>query len=161
MQAMGLHDYHFVTQWRFEADAGRLYDLLTHPENFKSWIHRFSIRTEPLAAGDADGVGRTVRFTVQGFLPYSLQWEMRCLEAKRPFQFISAASGDLEGRGIWTFTSRRDWTDVAFDWKVTVRKPLLRVTALLFRPFFAWNHDWIMDRWEQDIRRVLKAPESQ
>ena len=152
---MGCSDYHFRTQWRFEAEAQEVYQLLSRPENFFQWLKNFSVRVESLAPGDENGIGRKECFTVKGYLPYTLSWQMECVEAHPPFGFTSAASGDLEGRGIWTFTQRWIWTDVTFDWKVTARKPFLRFTSFILRPVFMWNHDWIMNRWETDLRCAL------
>ena len=154
---MTSHDYHFVTHWRVEAEAAMVYDLLSRPENFHQWIKSFPMHVEPVTPGGTNGIGRTERFTVRSFLPYSLCWEMECIEANPPHQFISRAKGDLNGRGIWTFVPRCMGTDITFDWKITVQKPLLRYTSFFLKPVFEWNHDWIMGRWERDLQTALAA----
>lgn len=158
MQGMGARDYHFITHWRVEADAVEVYDLLSRPENFYRWMKSFPLlRVEPMTPGGPKGTGRTERFTVKSFLPYTLCWEMECVEAEPPHRFTSIARGDLSGRGIWTFIQKRIWTEITFDWKITVQKPLLRYTSFFLRPIFQWNHDWIMERWQNDLQRILAA----
>jgi uncharacterized protein YndB with AHSA1/START domain len=152
---MGLNDYHFVTEWVLDAPPAKIYDLLSAPEKYQEWITGFFVKVESIKSGNADGIGKTDRFTVKGGLPYSLSWELRCIEAKKPDYFTSIASGDLEGRGTWIFTAQGPKTKVTFDWKITVRKPSLRRTAFLFRPLYELNHDWIMSRWKKDLQNAL------
>ncbi len=152
---MTFQDYHFITNWRFETSAERLYDLLSRPQDYARWMTSLKILVEPVAAGNAEGVGRIDRFTIKGYLPYSLCWELRCIEARRPFTFTSLAAGDLEGRGTWIFTPRPKETDVLFDWKIKLRKPILRPISFFLRPLFKWNHDWVMARWKEDLARAL------
>ena len=152
---MGIQDYHFITHWRFESPAERLYDLLSRPEQYPQWIKSFSLQVKLLRSGNSSGIGEIAGFAVKGCLPYVLRWELECVEAERPHTFTSLARGDLEGRGTWNFIRHGKETEIIFDWKVRGNKPLLRYTSFLFRPAFEWNHGWIMRRWEKDLRRAL------
>ena len=152
---MIFQDYQFVTKWKFQADAGRLYDLLSKPQEYSRWITSFPIQVEPVASGNSEGIGHADRFTVKGYLPYSLCWELECIEARRPYTFTSLATGDLEGRGTWIFRQHLQETEVVFDWKIKLCKPFLRQVSFFLRPVFKWNHDWVMARWKEDLERAL------
>lgn len=154
---MPLSDYHFITPWRLEAETGAVYDLIAAAEDYPRWMKDIKIKAVMISPGDKSGIGRKDQFEIRGFLPYSLCWQTECLEAERPHRIVSRASGDLAGTGTWTFVQRRMWTDVTFDWQVSLNQhPLLNSFAFLLRPLFEWNHDWVMQRWEKSLREELR-----
>jgi hypothetical protein len=57
---------------------------------------------EELSPGEAHRIGRRVRLLTKGWLPSKLRWESRATEADPPRRLAIAATGDFEGRGIWS-----------------------------------------------------------
>jgi hypothetical protein len=71
---------------------------------------------------------------------------------------VSHIHGDFAGEGIWTLTTVDGGTRVVLEWRVAVRKPLVRHLTPLLRPLFAWNHRWAMRRGEKRIVALLAGP---
>ena len=43
------------------------------------------------------------------------------------------ATGDLEGRGVWTFAQDGDFVDVTYDWTIRANKPIVEKLSFLKR----------------------------
>ena len=153
---MGLDDYHFVTRWHMEAPVEPVYDLLGEPLRYQEWMKEIWIRVTSVHQGEPSGLGREDLYELRGFLPYRLRWTLRCIAIRRPYGFTSLAAGDLEGKGTWSFQPVPGGTEITFDWQVALQKPALRPWALLLRPVFKWNHDWVMEKWKKNLERELK-----
>lgn len=153
---MDIPYYEFVTSWEMPAPPEMLYDLLADPSRYTSWMKRFSVQVRPVSPGNGEGIGREDIYEVRAFLPYSLRWKLKCVQARRPHEFLSEASGDLAGTGRWSFCKNTSGTLVVFEWKVAANKPFLRRFTWLLRPVFQWNHDWVMKRWERDLREEVE-----
>ncbi len=152
------NQYHFITCWRFAATPEEIYSLISHPEDFPRWWPSVYLRVDELAAGDERGVGRRVRLHTKGWLPYTLLWESCSVETDRPRRLMLKATGDFDGRGIWTFESDPEdsrFVNVSFDWQLTADKPLLRYLSFLLKPVFSANHRWAMARGEESLRLEL------
>ncbi|HTO75392.1 MAG TPA: hypothetical protein VMQ61_04895 [Thermoanaerobaculia bacterium] len=78
-------------------------------------------RAEQIQAGDADGVGRTVRLRTRGWLPYRLDLMLQMTEQRGNRGFAFTADGDLCGRGEWTFEPEGAFVAAPF--------PVLEMTA--------------------------------
>lgn len=152
---MKIPQYEFVTRWCFEASPDLVYDLLSEPLDYPKWMKRLSIQVTSVSKGNTLGIGREDHYELRAFLPYTLRWNLKCTQAERSCRFLSVASGDMEGTGEWTFQPRGNKVDVAFYWKVGVRKPFLRYFSGLLKPVFEWNHNWVMRRWEKDLQMEL------
>jgi hypothetical protein len=94
--------------------------------------------------GDESGVGRRIRLHTKGWLPYTLRWESCATEVKGPHLLALRASGDFDGRSIWTLEHRDGLVNVTFDWKLKADKPLLRNSSFLLEPASALI---IVGRW--------------
>jgi hypothetical protein len=133
-----------VTVWRVEGTCGEVADVLGDPLDLTRWWPAVYLEARELEPGDADGRGRRVGLLTKGWLPYTLRWELERTESRYPHGFTIAVRGDLEGRGIWTFTQDGRWVDVTFDWQVRATRPFLARLSPLLRPLFAANHRWAM-----------------
>ena len=110
---------------------------------------------ETIETGDASGVGALRRITWRTALPCTLTFVVRTTRVA-PMRLIEGrAEGELDGTGLWTFTSAGGGTHLRYDWRVAVTKPWMRVAAPLLRPVFAWNHGVVMGWGETDLRRRL------
>jgi uncharacterized protein YndB with AHSA1/START domain len=150
------NDYHFLTHWQVVGKIEDVYDLISDPLHYRRWWPAVYLGAEELEHGDENGVGRRFRLCTKGFLPYALRWESCTIEATRPHRLQIRATGDFDGRGIWTLQQNGRLVDVEFDWTLTAEKPLIRHLSFLLKPLFSANHRWAMARGQEGLARELK-----
>lgn len=151
---MAHKDYHFITRWRVYGRVKDVTDIISDRKALTHWWPSVYLKAEELEAGDADGIGTVVRLHTKGWLPYTLLWQLRIAEIYKD-GFLLVASGDFEGRGIWTFKQVDEYVDIAYDWKISAEKPLLRYFSFIMKPLFAANHSWAMARGEESLKLEL------
>jgi hypothetical protein len=161
---MASHHYHFLTRWRMEAAPEEVYPIIDDSPSYVNWWPAVWLRVDVLDPVGVQGIGNRVRLTTKGWLPYILIWEGTALEKTFPHRADFQASGDFEGRGTWTFRLDGSFVDIAYRWEVVADKALLKYLSFLFRPLFAFNHNWAMARGEESLRlelarRRAKSPE--
>jgi hypothetical protein len=152
---VGATEYRFLSRWRFVSTPPEIADLLANARELPRWWPSVYLRVEELEPGDEHGVGKRFRVHTKGWLPYTLDWEFRVTESRRPHGFSLEASGDLAGQGVWTFEQAGVWTLVTYDWRVRAEKPLLRILSPLLRPLLEFNHRWAMRKGEESLRLEL------
>ncbi|HTL48942.1 MAG TPA: SRPBCC family protein [Verrucomicrobiae bacterium] len=148
------HDYEFSSRWEISAPVEILYRLLEDPAGYPEWWKGVRLRVQVTEPGRPDGVGKTASFEMRGFFPYTLKWQLRCVEAVKPFRILSESTGDLEGTGLWLLEPRGRITVVRFQWNVRAVKPLLRYGSFWFRPLFIANHDRVMALCGQGLEKA-------
>jgi hypothetical protein len=148
-------DYHFVSRWRVEGTCGEVADVLGDPLGLPRWWPSVYLSVDELEPPGANGLGRRVRLHTKGWLPYTLRWEFEVVESTYPRGFAIRASGDFDGRGVWTFEQDGRFVDITYDWRLKAAKPLLRNLSFLLRPVFEANHTWAMARGEESLRLEL------
>jgi hypothetical protein len=153
---MATNDYHFITHWRVQSTVDEISAILGDAPDLVRWWPSVYLDVRELQPGDATGVGRVIDLYTKGWLPYTLRWQFRVIEAKPPHGFTLQAWGDFEGRGIWTFAQDGEWVNITYDWKVRAGKPLLRYFSFLLKPVFSANHRWAMRMGEQSLRLELQ-----
>jgi hypothetical protein len=149
------NQYHFLTRWRVEAPAEDVYDILSQPLEYPRWWPSVYLDVRQLRPGRNDGTGLCAGLVTKGWLPYALRWESVTTEARRPNRIAIAALGDFLGRGIWSIVQHGKSADITFDWKVTLRKPLVRYLSFAFRPLFEANHRWAMEQGRASLELEL------
>ena len=149
------NQYQFVSRWRVEATCGEVADLLGDPLALTRWWPSVYLRVDELRPPGAGGLGRCARLHTKGWLPYTLRWEFEVVESRYPHGFTIVATGDFEGRGIWTFEQDGAFVNITYDWRLRAEKPLLRTLSFLLRPLFEANHRWAMAQGEQSLRLEL------
>ena len=82
-------------------------------------------------------------------------WESEIVESRYPHGFTIVASGDFDGRGVWTFEQDGRVVDVTYDWRLRAEKPLLRNLSFLLKPLFEANHRWAMAQGEESLKLEL------
>ena len=148
--------YHFRTTWRVEGACGEVADILGDPLRLEVWWPSVYLEVEEIEPARSErGVGRRVRLLTKGWLPYTLRWELVVVESNYPHGFTIAATGDLEGTGVWTFEQDGGDVHITYDWRIRAEKPLLRKLSVLLRPLFEANHRWAMAEGEQSLRLEL------
>ncbi len=162
---MAAPEYRFVSRWRVLGTVDEVADVLADVRELARWWPSVYLDVEELEPGGEDGVGRRARLHTKGWLPYTLDWELRVVESTHPHGFSIEATGDLAGRGEWVLTEAGAWTLVTYHWTVRAEKPLLRLLSPFLRPLLAANHRWAMRMGEESLalelarRRVTTAVE--
>jgi Polyketide cyclase / dehydrase and lipid transport len=154
------NDYHFVTRWRLEATCGEVADILGDPLSLPRWWPSVYLSVEQLEPPKPDGTGRRVLLRTKGWLPYTLCWESVIVDSRYPHGFTLDATGDFEGRGVWTFEPDDKFVNVVYDWRIRAEKPLLRELSSLLRPLFEANHRWAMAQGAQSLALELQRRRS-
>lgn len=147
--------YEFVTFWRFDAPVEAVWNEIENVEAWSDWW-RGVLKVEKLKDGDADGIGKIIRTTWKSFLPYKLIFDSEVVRFEKLKLVEARAFGQLDGIGIWTLTAENEnTTRVRYDWKVKTTKAWMNFFAPVAKPFFKWNHDYIMNRGGKGLARKL------
>src|SRR5438067_5938651 len=142
------NEYVFVTHWRVEGSIEEISEILDNAEDLPRWWPSVYLEVKKLP----DGV---ISLYTKGWLPYTLRWQFRVTENRRPHGFTLDATGDLVGRGVWTLTQDGPYAEVVYDWRIRADKPLLRRFSFIVKPLFAANHNWAMARGEESLKLEL------
>jgi hypothetical protein len=148
---MATNDYHFITHWRVESTVDEVTKIIGDPLSLVHWWPSVYLHAEVLEPGDEHGLGRVVSLHTKGWLPYTLRWQSRVTEIQQN-SFTLVASGDFDGRGIWTFEQDGPWVNITYDWKIKAEKPLLRNFSFIMKPIFSANHRWAMAKGEESLK---------
>jgi uncharacterized protein YndB with AHSA1/START domain len=149
------NDYVFFTDWVIDGPPELVYDVLYDGEDLPRWWPDVYLSAKADPPGSKPGIGVKLRLHTRGWLPYTLRWTAETVEANRPRTFTLVATGDFEGRGIWTLEPDGDKTRVTFDWRLRAEKPILRALSFALKPVFAWNHRWAMARGYESLQREV------
>lgn len=144
--------YHFISHWRVKSTTHEVYDILGEPTDLVRWWPSVYLDVQELKPPDENGVGREVKLYTKGWLPYTLRWQFRVTETRKPHGFSLQARGDFDGRGVWTFEQDGEWVNITYDWKIHADKPFLRLFSWLLRPIFSANHRWAMKKGEESLK---------
>jgi hypothetical protein len=147
--------YEFLSRWRVEGTCGEVADVLGDPLALSRWWPSVYLRVEELRPAGSSGVGRRVRLHTKGWLPYTLRWEFEVVESRYPYGFTLIATGDFDGRGVWTFEQHGALVDATYDWRISAEKPLLKNLSFLLKPVFEANHRWAMAQGEDSLKLEL------
>jgi hypothetical protein len=149
------NEYHLITKWRVPGTVDEVSTVMQDLETLCVWWPSVYLNVTELQPPGEGGVGRVVAVRSKGWLPYTLRWQARVTDNRHPFGFTLEASGDFDGRGIWTFEQHGADVAMEFDWRLRVEKPLVRSLSFLLKPAFAANHHWAMARGEESLRLEL------
>ncbi len=161
---MSSNQYSFRTRWQVESTLEEVNAILSNAPDLPRWWPSVYLDVQELAPGDADGVGKVVSLYTKGWLPYTLRWQFRVTRNSYPHGFELEALGDFVGRGVWTFRQVGPTVEIEYLWEVMADKPLLRRLSWLFKPVFAANHRWAMQKGCESLllelaRRRAASPE--
>src|SRR6185503_13476392 len=154
-RAMPTNDYHFIDRWRVAGDVKEVADILEDAQSLPRWWGSVYFEVEELEPGGEHGIGKLIRLRAGGWLPYTLRINFRTTESRYPNGFSLDATGDLEGRGIWTFAQDGRFVDVTYDWTIRANKPIVERLSFLVKPIFRSNHNWTMNRGEESLKLEL------
>ena len=122
---MTTNDYHFVDCWRVEGDIKEVADILEDALSLPRWWGSVYFEVKEIEPGREHGIGKLISLRAGGWLPYTLRIDFRTVESRYPYGFSMDATGDLEGKGIWTFEPDRPFVNVTYDWTIRANKPII------------------------------------
>jgi hypothetical protein len=146
--------YRFLTVWRIEAPVEAVWNEILHSETWPRWWKGVET-VEELKGGDRNGLGTIRRFTWKSRLPYRLTFDMRTTRIEPMALIEGVATGELQGIGLWRFSSEGTATVARYDWEVRTTKLWMNLIAPLARPIFKWNHDVVMRWGAEGLKRQL------
>ena len=155
IRVMPANEYHFLTHWLVEGDVREVVEVLSDTPALVRWWPSAYLEAKELLPGDKVGVGRRLDLLMKGWLPYTMRWQLLITESHLPEGFSLDASGDLTGRGVWSFRQDGPRVAITYDWRVRADKPLLRYFSFAMKPVFAANHRWVMRMGETSLRLEL------
>lgn len=139
--------YHLRTSWWLEGELAEIARVIMEPSRYAEWWRCSFLASRLVRPGGPFHVGSTIFMRVKGFLPYTLSFLLTILEAHPERGFVASARGDIEGLAHCEVASRGAAGHVVlFDWRLEVRKPVVRCFSPLLRRLFALNHFWAMGR---------------
>jgi len=152
---MTTNDYHFVDRWRVEGDIKEVADILEDALSLPQWWGSVYFEVKEIEPGGEHGIGKLISLRAGGWLPYTLRINFRTVESRYPHGFSMDATGDLEGKGIWTFEPHGPFVNVTYDWTIRANKPIIEKLSFLLKPIFRSNHNWTMKRGEESLKLEL------
>lgn len=152
---MAENQYHFVDRWRVAGDVKEVADILEDALALPRWWGSVYFDVKQIEPGGEGGLGKLIRLHAGGWLPYTLRINFRTVAANYPHGFSMDATGDLEGKGIWTFEQDGNFVNVTYDWTIRANKPIIEKLSFLLKPIFRSNHHWTMKRGEESLKLEL------
>lgn len=149
-------NYSFVTTWQIEAPLQAVCDAICEPQGWPLWWHNVE-NVEEIVPGDVHGIGSVRRYTWRGRLPYRLTFDIRVVHYEPLAVVEGIATGDVEGRGCWSFASDGPVAIVRYEWEVHTTRPWMNALALVARPLIEWNHNAVMQQGGMALAQKLNA----
>jgi hypothetical protein len=149
-------NYHFVTFWYIEAPLEAVCAAIQDSSAWPQWWHCVE-RVQVLTPGDTRGIGRVLRYTWKGRLPYRLTFDIRVTYIEPLVAVEGIASGQVEGHGRWSISHNGSVTIVRYEWQVRTTPLWMRLLAPFTRAIFKWNHDAVMQQGAEGLARKLNA----
>jgi hypothetical protein len=148
-------DYHFIDKWRVEGDLEEVAKIIEDAGGLPRWWPSVYFEVNEIESGAEHGVGKLISLRAAGWLPYTLRINFRTVESRYPNGFSMEATGDLEGKGIWTFEQDGKHVNITYDWTIRANKPIIRRFSFVLKPIFRSNHNWTMKRGEESLKLEL------
>ena len=136
-------DYHYVSTWQLQAPIERVWAALNDLEHLPTWYTGVQEARE-LTPGDAQGVGRRVRYVIKGRLPLRLAFEATTTRSLSPREQELQAEGELAGTGRWDLEQQDEVTSARYTWDVRTVSLWLRPQAPLTGQPASRSRGWRM-----------------
>jgi hypothetical protein len=137
-------EYHVVSTWTCDATREEIAEIFREPEALPQWWPAVFLAVRVDRPGGLYEVGQVAHLHTKGWLPYTLRFACRVSQADHPRNFTIAVDGDFEGRCVCTLRETGATVQLEFDWRVRVRKPVVRYLSPILKHVFAANHVWVM-----------------
>jgi carbon monoxide dehydrogenase subunit G len=149
-------DYHYVSTWQLQAPIEQVWAALNDLEHLPVWYGGVQ-QAQELVPGDAQGVGRRVRYVIKGRLPLRLAFEATTIRSLPPRDQQLQAEGELTGTGRWSLDQQGEVTTVRYTWDVRTTRRWMNLLAPLARPIFTWNSRGVLLQAGDGLARFLGA----
>jgi carbon monoxide dehydrogenase subunit G len=149
--------YHYMSTWQLQAPIEQVWAALNDLEHLPTWYTGVQQARE-LTPGDAQGVGRRVRYVIKGRLPLRLAFEATTTLSVPPRDQKLQAEGQLAGTGHWSLEQQDEVTTARYSWDVRTTRPWMNLLAPLARPLFTWNSRGVMLQAGEGLARFLDVP---
>jgi hypothetical protein len=147
-------EYAFLTTWLLESPREPVWEAIHDQARWPQWWRGVEEARE-LRPGDEIGLGAVSQMAWRSLLPYRVRFEVTTTRIEFPTLMEGRARGELEGVGRWRLYEQEGVTAVLYEWNVRTTKAWMNLGAPLLRPFFEWNHDWVMRRGGEGIAALL------
>ncbi|MGH2762782.1 MAG: SRPBCC family protein [Thermoleophilaceae bacterium] len=148
--------YRFLTTWLLEAPREAAWDVLQDPVRWPEWWRGVE-RASELDPGDERRVGSRYRVAWRSRIPYELEFDFTVRAVEAPRWMEGAATGALDGTGVWRLYEQDGLTAVVYEWNVSTTRRWMNLVAPLARPLFEYNHDVVMRWGGEGLARRLGA----
>lgn len=129
-------NYHFITTWKLNAPLEKVWYEIRDAHNWPEWWKGVKKAKEV-----QQNIGE---FTFRSVLPYSLSFRSKVVAIEDMKRIEGIAYGELDGTGIWHFSTDGNYTIVRYYWTVRTTKWWMNLLSPIARPAFEWNHNIIM-----------------
>lgn len=152
---MRTNEYYMPTEWRVKGSIREIYEICSDFYDYQRWWPEvyLNIRKDRI---DEETGNQVYALLTRGKLPYKLRWNSCKTSEDAPRSVSLKASGDLAGRGTWSFEQDGEYVNVRFDWYVNAEKPVLKYMSWLMKPIFRSNHYWAMGKGLDSLKRELE-----
>lgn len=147
-------DYHFTTYWTFDAPIEKVWAAIKAVAEWPEWWP-YVQQVELLQEGTDGDIGSIRRMSWKTALPYSFSFDSELIALEKHRLIEGRSIGDLEGKGIWTFSVENGVTRVRYDWIVKTKKQWMNILAPIARPLFEWNHSKVMAAGYAGLKKKL------
>lgn len=149
--------FDIATHLRLLATPEELTDIVLDAEAIHLWCLSVFRGSQVLDPGRADGLGMTIRLSINGFLPLGFSFVVKVVDLVPHRHMAVAVEGDFEGQGTIDVDPVDDVTCVAeVRWRVNVNHRLVRPVAPVLYRLFVWNHDWATRKVGQLMEREVQ-----
>jgi hypothetical protein len=147
--------YTFVDHWYIQAPMEEVFHHIADARTYPQWWPVYP-KVEVLRDVSPEMVGSRARLFVKSALGYTLTLEVEIVEADPPRYLKTAATGQLEGTGLWELEMQGDMTHAIFTWIVASHHPLLNLLEPVAKPLFAWSHNDASRKGHLGLKRRLE-----
>lgn len=153
------NEFHFFEEWNIPDFSPReIWSGVTaaDPKTLPRWWHGVYQDVEVVGPDRRLQLGASARVTARGFLPYRLRFVLEVSALIPATMIVVRSHGDLDGMWQASLTEHHHGSRVAIEWRVTIKKPIVRLLSPFLRPIFARNHTWTTPRGEAGLRAYMK-----
>ena len=132
-----------TTVWAAIEDVGRF-------PSWWTWLREFECdgpRLEP---------GLVMRALVSPPIPYPMRVTVRIDRVARLEAVEASVSGDLEGPASLSLSDAAHGCRLRVEWRVEMRRPVMRTAAYVARPVLVRGHDLVVERTVRGFRRRVE-----
>jgi hypothetical protein len=145
-----------VKAFTLYASAERVHEAVTRPE---SWLAGCGLLRElrQLQQGRPDGVGARHRAVLDVPVGGTVVWDLETVRSVPGVLVQWAATGDLEGSGLWELDEVAGATRVTNTWRVRPTQPWMARMSSLAQGLVTHEHDVLMRQGIQALATQLRA----